>query len=146
MKHIALFICITIAIWRSAPVVAQEDSTVIDQQKFKISDEHASEDTTITWINATHLIELVSYLIDQKRTSQSDVIVIDTRKSDEYNGWQSMDNNFDVLKTAETKKQSFQTLLENKNGHIAFAHNLDSDWLDLFNSSSLTDFIEYRYG
>ncbi len=148
MKGIALDLCIFLAFFMTF-VNAQEEMTnapVIDQKRFRIADEQANEETIVTWINSTHLIELVSYLIEQKRTSQGDVVVIDTRKSDEYNGWQSIDNNFDVLKTSETKKQSFQTLLENKNGHISFAHNLDSDWIDLFNSSSLNDFIEFRYG
>lgn len=123
-----------------------EMEVIVEHEFTKINDQSDTAETRITWINATHLIELVSYLIDQKRTSQSDVVVIDTRSSDEYNGWQSIDNNFEVTKNTVAKMTTMKSLLKNKNGHIGFAHNLDSDWLDLFNESALNDFIEYRYG
>lgn len=107
-------------------------------------DEASSVDTKITWINSTHLIELVTYLVDQKRTSKEDVVVIDTRNSDHYNGWHAIDK--DAYKDGAHRNNGIKSLIATKNGHISFAHNLDSDWLDLFNQSALNDFIEYRYG
>lgn len=113
-----------------------------DQEDFKIYDTDYIN-TKITWINSTHLIKLVSFLVDQNRTTQSDVIVVDTRCSNEYNGWSPFGDEFEKI----SKLNKDESLLySSKNGHISFAHNLDSDWLDLFNDSALTDFIEYRYG
>ena len=41
----------------------------------------------LKWINKDDLIELIAYLSQEARSSEKSAIVIDTRNSNEYNGW-----------------------------------------------------------
>jgi hypothetical protein len=143
MKALVIFIGLLYTISCVDTQNVTEEAVATSEKMQRDEAEAVAKETKITWINSTHLIELVSYLVDQKRTNKDDVIVIDTRNSDQYNGWHEFGK--DLAKNV-SKEINLKSLIEAKNGHISFAHNLDSDWLDLFNQSSLNDFIEYRYG
>ena len=118
---------------------AEAQQIIINKQDFESL--MNSSETKITWINSTHLLELITYLVEQRRTGENDVIVIDTRSSDEYNGW-----NFNTPNNNDLTEKTLNSLYENTNGHISFAHNLNSEWLELFNNTMLNDFIIHRYG
>ena len=89
----------------------------------------------LRWLETKNLIELTTYLMHQEKTNKSDLILIDTRDSNEYNGWKSIQSN-------QTNLLSFYDM---KNGHISFAHNFDSDWIDTIEPDFLHDFLVKRF-
>ena len=94
------------------------------------------QETKLRWLETKNLIELLSYLMVQGKTNRSNVVLIDTRNSNEYNGWKSLQSN-------QTDLLSFY---DEKNGHIAFAHNFDADWIDSIEPTQLQDFLTDMFG
>ncbi len=89
----------------------------------------------LKWLETKNLVELTTYLMHQEKTNTSNLILIDTRDSNEYNGWKSIQNN-------QTDLLSFYDM---KNGHISFAHNFCSDWIDTVDPESLHEFLMQRF-
>jgi molybdopterin synthase sulfurtransferase len=110
----------------------------------------------IKLINLVQLIEMV--------TKNPTLVVIDTRNSNEYNGWKPFqitksfhenntaifnnnnNNNIKNNKNKNLQNKGVFSLYDIKNAHVADAHNLDADWLDIFDESVLNTLIEDRIG
>ncbi|RNA10391.1 thiosulfate sulfurtransferase [Brachionus plicatilis] len=90
------------------------------------------------WITSNEFYQLVA----QFKSSSSHVI-IDTRSSNEYNGWKSFDALFST--GFDFNQTGLATLYDLKSGHVTNSLNLDADWIHLF-ESELKHTIETRLG
>lgn len=113
----------------------ESKSLVENDKQLQQPNQTDQSEPKLKWLEASNLIELVQYLVRQDKTNRSDVILIDTRNSNEYNGWKS-------LQTNQTDLLSFY---DEKNGHISFAHNLDASWIDTIEPNELTNFLVQRF-
>jgi hypothetical protein len=78
----------------------------------------------VQWVNSNDFMELISYLAEQtKYMPKKNYVIMDTRNSNEYNGWKSFSK-----ASAKTSDQSSSVnsgligLYDQKNGHITHAH------------------------
>ena len=97
-----------------------------------------NKEPDLKWLETKDLIELVSYLMHQEKsntTTQSNIL-IDSRDSNEYNGWKSFQNN----------QSDLLSFYDEKNGHVSFAHNFDADWIDTVDQNQLDSFLVERFG
>ena len=118
----------------------------------------------IKWITSNDLIELISYLSEQQKllAPRKSYIIIDTRNSNEYNGWKAFakmslrtgggGNNPDDKSAPPPPpppariNDGLISLYDTKNGHITDSHNFDADWLSFFEPKSLNSLVESRVG
>jgi hypothetical protein len=57
-----------------------------------------SEQPDIKWITPSDFLELIRYLFDQAKTiPYTNYLIIDTRNSNEYNGWKSFEAIYSAL-------------------------------------------------
>lgn len=102
--------------------------------------------SNIVWLRADNTKWITSnefyQLIAQFKSSNSHVI-IDTRTSNEYNGWKSFDKLFST--GFDFNQTGLVTLYDLKSGHVTNSVNLDADWIHLF-ESDLKSLIEKRLG
>lgn len=110
--------------------------------------ESSSTQPHVKWINSDELVELLSFLSLQSKSSNNLIseinsIVIDTRSSNEYNGWKSFK---DIYVSVSSNQTGLLQLYDKKNGHINDAHNFDADWIHLFDSEYLKNLIADRIG
>jgi 3-mercaptopyruvate sulfurtransferase SseA len=100
----------------------------------------------IQWVKSNDFMELISYLAEQSKfTPKKNYIIIDTRNSNEYNGWKS----FTKMSTRNNNDQmnpGLIALYDQKNGHIAQSHNFDADWLSFFDPKALNSLVASRVG
>ncbi|CAF0732362.1 unnamed protein product [Brachionus calyciflorus] len=105
---------------------------------FKLNSE---KNDNVKWINSNEFLQLISQF---KNSNSKNYIVIDTRSSNEYNGWKSFDKMFQT--EFDFNQTGLSNLYDFKSGHVTNSFNLDSDWLHLFDSTQLNTLIENRIG
>ena len=90
------------------------------------------------WITSNEFYQLVA----QFKSSTSHVI-IDTRSSNEFNGWKSFDTLF--KKEFDFNQTGLATLYDIKSGHVINSLNLDADWIHIF-ENELREIVQTRMG
>lgn len=106
--------------------------------------ESSSTAPDVKWISSGDFLELVKYLFEQAKTiSYTNFVIIDTRNSNEYNGWKSFDS---IYASLDFNKTGLLPLYDMKNGHVQDARNFDADWLHLFDPDSLKQLVTQRIG
>jgi 3-mercaptopyruvate sulfurtransferase SseA len=121
-------------------VEESEDSSSIEASpKLKALNENVEvKQPQIKWLTSSELIEFIAYL--NKQIGKVNFRIIDTRNSNEYNGWKSI---HEPSKT-NTNHSGLFTLYDTKNGRIQNAHNFDADWLHLFEPNLLDNLVVER--
>lgn len=115
-----------------------------NDQQFPSQQQHQQSQPDIKWITPSDFLELIRYLFDQaKNIPYTNFLIIDTRNSNEYNGWKSFDAIYAAL---DFNRTGLQPLYDMKNGHVVDAHNFDADWLHLFDPDALKTVITERIG
>lgn len=94
---------------------------------FDISSQMQKIETNVKWLDDLNVLEML-------RLNSSDMIIIDTRNSNEYNGWKSFE------------KIDHSSDLNVFNGHFKNAYNFEIEWLFNFNEISLNDVFLNRIG
>lgn len=116
------------------------------ERRQDVEEESVVKVPQLKWINKDDLIELIAYLSQEARSSEKSAIVIDTRNSNEYNGWKSFQVRSGPKKAPTTNNSGLLSLYDMKNGHVVDAHNFDADWIHLFDSQSLNSLVSDRIG
>ena len=80
-----------------------------------------------------------------------EIIIVDTRNSNEYNGWKSFSSKSKRNSNSKNNLLTFEQnglsqLYDTKNGHITRAHNFDADWLHLFDAEKINELLRKRLG
>ena len=90
-----------------------------------------SSDVNIKWVDDKFVLELLK----QPSRNNSTLVIIDTRSSNEYNGWKSFE------------KYDYNTdLLNVFYGHFKGAVNFEVEWLFNYNETQLNDLFTNRVG
>jgi 3-mercaptopyruvate sulfurtransferase SseA len=111
----------------------------------------SSGQTQVNWIKSKDLLDMVLFLYKESKVSSfPSAIIIDTRNSNEYNGWKELNAIMASSTTNNNSQQqqmgSLSNFFDAKNGHVSDSHNLDADWLSLFDPALLNVLIGERMG
>lgn len=113
----------------------------ISSDDLKVNQSDPTTEPLVKWINSNDLLELLIYVNQQAQSKSANVIIIDTRNSNEFNGWKS----FSESRTFKNQSGLSQ-LYDSKNGHVNDAHNFDSDWIHFFDPDVLNNLVSERLG
>jgi 3-mercaptopyruvate sulfurtransferase SseA len=106
------------------------------------------------YILLKHKMKLNSENEDMNGNEDDEIIIVDTRNSNEYNGWKSFSSKSkrntnsknNLLITFDQATNGLSQLYDTKNGHITRAHNFDVDWLHLFDAEKINELLRKRLG
>ena len=121
--------------------VSSPQQQAISSDDIKLNQSDPITEPLVKWINSNDLLELLMYVNQQAQSKSANVILIDTRNSNEYNGWKSFSES-----NTFNNQSGLSQLYDTKNGHVNDAHNFDSDWIHFFDPDLLNNLVSERLG